>query len=173
MSNESENVEYVIRQIFKTHGDDAVYITNTGYNSRLVHNMFPDKKNIFYMQGSMGLSPAIALGVAKNSRKDVVALVGDGSFLMHMGITHTIRSEGLSNIYVYVLDNGCHESVGEYPCVELEDSYPGVTKVFRVNTSGKFDRVKISFEDNATNIRSFLSGTDLTESRANKYESNH
>lgn len=154
MSNDSRNC---IKSIFEKHGPEAIYITNTGFNSRLIHDMFPSNKNIFYMQGSMGLSPAIALGVAKNNDRDVVAFVGDGSFLMHLGITHTINEQRLSNLFVYVLDNGCHESVGGYPCSSLEDDYIGISDLIRVNKSGKFDRVKITFEENAKNIKELLS----------------
>ena len=147
----------VIKKIFKEHGPDAVYITNTGFLSRDVYSLFSENKNIFYMQGSMGLSPAIALGVAKNTNKEVVALVGDASLLMHLGATHTIRDEGLDNLFVYVIDNGCHESVGAYPCSRLESSYPGVDKIYKVKNDIKNSRVAISFEDNAKQIKDFLS----------------
>ena len=81
--------EEAIDWVFRQHGTNAVYITNTGYLSRAIYEMYPDNKNILYMQGSMGLSPAIALGIAKNTEKDVVAFVGDASLLMHLGIiTH-------------------------------------------------------------------------------------
>ena len=109
-----------INNIFDKHGD-AVYITNTGYISRAVYNEYPNNKNIFYMQGSMGIAPCIGLGIAMNTDKDVVVLSGDGALLMHLGITHTIRDENLNNLFVYVLDNGCHESVGKYKCSYLED----------------------------------------------------
>tara|TARA_Y100000310_G_scaffold344979_1_gene460931 strand:+ start:3487 stop:3954 length:468 start_codon:yes stop_codon:yes gene_type:complete len=146
----------VIKEIFEDHGDDAVYITNTGFLSRDVYSLFSENKNIFYMQGSMGLSPSIALGIAKNTNKEVVALVGDASLLMHLGTTHTIRDEDLNNLFVYVLDNGCHESVGAYPCSQLEDSYPGVDKIYKIKNSTKNARVGISFDDNAKQIKDFL-----------------
>ena len=59
----------VIEDIFLAHGDEAIYITNTGYISRAVYDLFPDMKNIFYMQGSMGLAPCIGLGMAKSTNK--------------------------------------------------------------------------------------------------------
>ena len=48
--------EKTIQKIFDRH-TDAVFITNTGYISRAVYDLFPDNKNIFYMQGSMGMAP--------------------------------------------------------------------------------------------------------------------
>ena len=121
-----------INKIFDKHSDDAIYVTNTGYISRAVYNEYPDNKNIFYMQGSMGLSPCIGLGMAMNTDKDVVVLSGDGALLMHLGITHTIVEEKLDNLFVYVLDNGCHESVGGYKCAELEDMYYGITEIIKI-----------------------------------------
>lgn len=147
-----------IKKVFEEHGPEAVYITNTGFLSRDVYALFPDNDNVFYMQGSMGLSPAIALGIAKNTDKDVVAFVGDGSLLMHLGITHSIRDENLPNLFVYVLDNGCHESVGSYPCAPLEASYPGVTEIIKIKESIKNERVGISFEDNAKLVKEFING---------------
>lgn len=146
-----------IRNIFEKHGDKALYVTNTGYLSRAVHDMYPDNKNILYMQGSMGLSPAIALGVAKNTDKDVIAFVGDASLLMHLGITHTIRDEALDNLFIYVLDNGCHESVGKYKCSSLENEYVGITEIVKISNDGKMPRVALGCNENADNIKRFLS----------------
>jgi phosphonopyruvate decarboxylase len=148
--------EDAIKEVFSTHKEDAVYITNTGFLSRAIADLYPDCDNIFYMQGSMGLSPAIGLGVAMNTDKDVVVFVGDGSLLMHLGITHTIRDCDLKNLHVYVFDNGCHESVGSYKVSPLENSYPGIKKIYKITNDGKKPRVPISPEMNKENIERFL-----------------
>ena len=142
-----------IKNIFDKHGEDAVYVTNTGYISRAVYNEYSDNKNIFYMQGSMGMAPCIGLGMALNLDKDIVVLSGDGALLMHLGITHTIRDENLKNLYVYVLDNGCHESVGKYKCSELEDSYSGITDIIKISNDGKTNRVELDCETNTKQIK--------------------
>ena len=144
--------EEVIRNIFDWH-PDAVFITNTGYISRAVYDMYPDKKNIFYMQGSMGMAPCIGLGIAMNSDKEIVVLNGDAALLMHLGITHTIRDENLKNLYIYVLDNGCHESVGKYKCSYLEDFYSGITEIIKISNDGKTDRVELSCIKNTNQIK--------------------
>jgi phosphonopyruvate decarboxylase len=141
-----------IQEIFTNHGNNALYITNTGYISRAVYNEYPTNKNILYMQGSMGLAPCIGLGLALNTNKDVVVLSGDGALLMHLGITHTIRDYNLSNLFTYVLDNGCHESVGAYKCSPLENSYPGINKIYKITNDGKLPRVGI---DSVTNKNQF------------------
>ena len=142
-----------INNIFDKHGDNAVYVTNTGYISRAVYNEYPNNKNIFYMQGSMGMAPCIGLGMALNSDKDIVVLSGDGALLMHLGITHTIGDENLNNLYVYILDNSCHESVGGYKCSELEDSYSGITEIIKISNDGKTARVELDCITNTNQIK--------------------
>ena len=145
-----------IHKIFNTHGDDAIYITNTGYISRAVYSEFSDSKNIFYMQGSMGLAPCIGLGMAMNTDKDVVVLSGDGALLMHLGITETIKDVSPHNLFVYVLDNNCHESVGAYTCTPLEESYPGIHEIIPISLDGKSDRVGLDPIDNTNQIKEIL-----------------
>mgnify|MGYP003118332212 CR=1 FL=1 len=144
-----------INKIFEEHGDEAIYVTNTGYISRAVYNEYPDNKNIFYMQGSMGMAPCIGLGMAMNSDKDIIVLSGDGALLMHLGITHTIRDQNLDNLYVYVLDNGCHESVGGYKCSYLASNgyYPGITEIIDISNDGKTNRVELDCETNTKQIK--------------------
>jgi len=150
------NRKEAITSIFGIHGKNALYVTNTGYISRAVYNEYPKNNNILYMQGSMGIAPCIGLGIALNTKKDVVVLSGDGALLMHLGITHTIRDYNLSNLFTYVLDNGCHESVGAYKCSNLEDKYPGVDKIFKISNDGKLPRVGISSVENKNNFRTCL-----------------
>ena len=145
-----------ISKIFKTHGDEALYITNTGYISRAVYNQFPSLSNILYMQGSMGIAPCIGLGIALNTKKNVVVLSGDGALLMHLGITHTIRDYNLKNLFVYVLDNGCHESVGGYKCSELGVSYEGINAIYPISNDGKTGRVEWSCIENTKNVKEFI-----------------
>jgi thiamine pyrophosphate-dependent acetolactate synthase large subunit-like protein len=108
------------------------------------------------MQGSMGLSPAIGLGMASNTNKDIIVLSGDAALLMHLGITHTIRDANLSNLYVYVLDNGCHESVGGFKCSPLEREYCGITSILKISNDGKLNRVGIDCIENSKNIKEIL-----------------
>ena len=150
------NRKEAITSIFGIHGKNALYVTNTGYISRAVYNEYPLNNNILYMQGSMGIAPCIGLGIALNTKKDVVVLSGDGALLMHLGITHTIRDYNLSNLFVYVLDNGCHESVGAYECSNLEENYPGVTKILKISNDGKLPRVGINSIENKKLFKSCL-----------------
>tara|TARA_Y100001938_G_scaffold151101_1_gene245989 strand:- start:9093 stop:9560 length:468 start_codon:yes stop_codon:yes gene_type:complete len=144
-----------IEYIFERH-PDAVFVTNTGYISRAVYDMYPNNKNIFYMQGSMGLAPCIGLGMATNTDKEVVVLSGDAALLMHLGITHTIDDRELGNLFVYVLDNGCHESVGKFWSSQLEDSYLGIDEIIRITNDGKKGRVGLDCHKNTKQIKEML-----------------
>ncbi len=145
-----------IEEIFQNHGNNAVYVVSTGYIARATYEVLGHQDSVFYMNGSMGLAPGIGLGIALNTKKDVVVVTGDASLLMHLGLTHTIRDMSLANLFVYVLDNNCHESVGEQKCAHLEKSYPGVNEIVKINREGKTPRVPITFEENANTIKKLL-----------------
>ena len=70
----------------------------------------------FYMLGSMGLAPSIALGVAlaQPSRK-VFCLEGDGSILMHLGSLATIAMMAPPNLFIILIDNGVYQITGSQP----------------------------------------------------------
>lgn len=145
-----------LKDIFNKHGEEAVYVIPTGFLSRAVYELYPTWGNIFYMQGSMGLSPGIGIGMALNTNKEIVVLNGDGGHLMHLGLTHTVRDLNLKNLFVYILDNGVHESVGSQDCSSLENEYPGVDKIYKISCDGKRPRVVVGFEDNANTITNFI-----------------
>ncbi len=145
-----------IEEILARHGTEAIYVASTGYVSRAVCAIAGPEHQVFYMQGSMGLAPAIGLGIALNSARPVVVINGDGSLLMSMGTTHTIRDRAPDTFFHYVLDNGCHESVGGQPCAPLEGAYPGVTQIVKVERGGKPPRVDVPPEENAEQIRAAL-----------------
>jgi len=147
-----------ILDIFEKHGKKSLYISPTGYISRSIYKLFPTNKNIFYMQGSMGLSPAIGLGLALNTDLNTIVISGDASFLMHLGIIHTIRDYHLSNLFIYILDNNCHESVGGHPCSVLEPFYIGINNIYKINKEGNDNRVDITPEDNKKEFINFLKG---------------
>ena len=148
--------QQAIKDIFELHGSTALYVTNTGYISRAVYKEYPNSSNILYMQGSMGMAPCIGLGLAMNTKKNVIVLSGDAALLMHLGITHTIRDCNLKNLFVYVLDNGCHESVGKYSCSKLEFNYSGINNIIQISNDGKPPRVGIGFKENKKSFMSCL-----------------
>jgi hypothetical protein len=104
------------------------------------------------------MAPAIGLGIALNTDRPVVVINGDGALLMSLGTTHTLRDRAPGNLFHYVVDNGVHESVGAQPVAPLEDLYPGVTEIVKVDLGGKPPRVEIGPRENSDRIRAVLTG---------------
>lgn len=75
-----------------------------------------DRPGNFYMIGSMGMAPAIAMGIclARPHRK-VLVYDGDGSVLMSLGNLAMAGSLCPGNLVHIVLDNEAYGSTGEQP----------------------------------------------------------
>jgi len=100
--------------------DTAGVIATTGKCGRELFTL-ADRPQHLYQVGSMGCAAAMALGVALNSDRPVIALDGDGALLMKMGSLATIGAYAPSNLTHIVLDNGTYDSTGGQPTVS-----PGV-----------------------------------------------
>jgi len=107
-----EAIEIIINNFKKNYK----IISTTGmisrelYEIRKKHNQ--KLQNDFLTVGSMGHASQIALGVALKSKKKIICLDGDGSFIMHMGGISTIGSLKLKNFIHIVINNYAHDSVG-------------------------------------------------------------
>src|SRR5690606_12614026 len=74
------------------------------------------REHNFYMLGSMGLTSAIALGVAiAQPTRRSYALEGDGSLLMQLGSLGTVAASGAENLVIIVWDNGIYQITGSQP----------------------------------------------------------
>lgn len=68
--------------------------------------------NKFLIRGAMGAAMGAGLGIALNTDKQVIVVIGDGSFLMKQGSYTTILAAKLPNLRVIVLNNNCYKSCG-------------------------------------------------------------
>jgi phosphonopyruvate decarboxylase len=95
----------------KAAGDDPVAHAN-GYICRESFSL-ADRPQSFYMIGSMGLAPAIALGLAltRPARRALV-FDGDGNLLMNLGILAMIAAQRPANFVHLVFDNEVYGSTG-------------------------------------------------------------
>jgi phosphonopyruvate decarboxylase len=107
---------YFLECLLKNITNKTKIFSSTGYNSREI--MFLSKKlklkNIkcFYMVGGMGHTSSTALGYSIFSKKNIVCVDGDGSFLMHLGSSKTIGSFAKKNFKYILINNNSHDSVG-------------------------------------------------------------
>jgi hypothetical protein len=95
----------------KAAGDDPVTHAN-GYICRESFSL-ADRPQSFYMIGSMGLAPAIGLGLAlARPARRVVVFDGDGNLLMNLGILAMIAARRPANLLHLVFDNEVYGSTG-------------------------------------------------------------
>ncbi len=116
--------------------DTAAIIATTGKCGRELFTL-ADRQQHLYQVGSMGCASSMALGVALNVDRPVVALDGDGALLMKMGTVGTVGAYAPSNMIHIVLDNGTYDSTGgqmtispgvDFADVALGCGYPSVFK---------------------------------------------
>jgi phosphonopyruvate decarboxylase len=95
----------------KAAGDDPVAHAN-GYICRESFSL-ADRPQSFYMIGSMGLAPAIGLGLALTQpTRRVIVFDGDGNLLMNLGILAMIAARRPANFVHLVFDNEVYGSTG-------------------------------------------------------------
>ncbi|MCP9452947.1 MAG: thiamine pyrophosphate-dependent enzyme [Nitrospira sp.] len=126
--------------------DQPVIVCN-GFPSREVQKI-ADRPTHFYMVGSMGNAPAIALGVAlAKPHKQVVTFDGDGNVLMGMGTLSTVGALKPKNFIHVVFDNEVYGSTGNQPTIS---NVVPLEKVARaagyVNTVRVLDRDDMVYE---------------------------
>jgi len=96
--------------------DEPLVVCN-GFPSREVFKL-ADRPTHFYMIGSMGVAPAIGLGVAlAKPQKKVVVFDGDGNVLMGMGTLATVGALKPKNFIHVVFDNEVYGSTGNQPTI--------------------------------------------------------
>nr|AGZ94406.1 phosphonopyruvate decarboxylase beta subunit [Streptomyces sp. 31A4] len=103
-----------------TRHPDAVIVSTCGFTSRELFNA-ADRPENFYLVGSMGMAAPIAIGIAlARPGRTVIALDGDGSLLMNLGVLPLVATSGTDLLHV-VVDNGMHESTGGQQTVQRSD----------------------------------------------------
>lgn len=117
---------------------DSLVIATTGYTGRELYAI-RDRKNQFYMVGSMGCASSLGLGVAL-ARPDlrVVIIDGDGAALMRMGNFATLGSYAGNNLIHILLDNEVHDSTGRQATVAGGIDFAGIARAsgYRLCLSG-------------------------------------
>lgn len=126
--------------------DQPVIICN-GFPSRETFKL-ADRPTHFYMIGSMGVTPAIGLGVAlAKPDKKVVIFDGDGNVLMGMGTLATVGAMKPKNFIHVVFDNEVYGSTGNQPTLSRVVRLEQVAKAAGyVNVERVLEREDIVYE---------------------------
>jgi phosphonopyruvate decarboxylase len=115
----------ILEEFLEIAPEQAAVVATTGKCGRELFTL-NDRKQHLYQVGSMGCSAPMALGVALNTQRPVVALDGDGAALMKMGAWATIGAEQPDNLVHILLDNGVHDSTGGQATVSPMIDFCGV-----------------------------------------------
>lgn len=97
-------------------GDRFPVVATTGKTSRELHAL-ADRPGHFYMVGSMGCAPTLALAVARHrpGGGPVVCVDGDGAALMRLEAWASVAAYRPAGFVHVLLDNGVHDSTGGQP----------------------------------------------------------
>jgi sulfopyruvate decarboxylase subunit beta len=99
---------------------DACVVSTCGYPTRELFAAADRPENL-YLVGSMGMAAPVALGIAlARPERLVIAVDGDGSLLMNLGVLPFVAAAEPRLLHV-VADNGMHESTGGQRTVRRAD----------------------------------------------------
>lgn len=147
-----------IRQIMHT-VEDKLVITSAGMISREVFTV-KDRPENFYVMGSMGASLGIGIGLALNTDKEVLVIVGDGEILMSLGTVVLMNKLRLPNLKLMILDNNRYQTTGgQKTCSDAVDFTKMCNcEVIKVEVGeDKVGRIDMSHEEIAGRFRSAIS----------------
>lgn len=143
-----------IQSILSILKEEDIALFTTGMISREAFSI-KDRKQNFYIIGSMGLVTSVALGMALNTDKRVFIFDGDGSALMDMGTLAMIADQKPVNLVHIILDNESYESTGGQPTISSH-----------INLLSIADAVgygKLLFSNDMNKLRKILKGLVDTE----------
>ena len=120
--------------------DSAGVIASTGKSGRELFTL-DDRDQHLYQVGSMGCASGMALGVALNSSRKVIALDGDGAVLMKMGALATVGAYRPKNLIHILLDNGVHDSTGGQSTVSASVEFAEIAISSGYGSAAKCDTI--------------------------------
>jgi thiamine pyrophosphate-dependent acetolactate synthase large subunit-like protein len=104
---------YDFLKAIASHARDAL-VVNTGYATREWSALRPGDGNL--KTRTLGLVSSVACGIAIGlPDRKVIAIDGDGAFLMNLCGLPTIAWRSPKNLIHLVFDNGCYEASGATP----------------------------------------------------------
>lgn len=168
----NESFEYslskddAIKLICEKFKNNTIFVSTTGHISRELYRYRLDNKHRFSQDfltvGSMGHASMIALGISKNTKKNVVCIDGDGALIMHMGNLTTIGSDNPKNFFHFLLNNGQHCSVGGQKTCSFDIDVENITK------SSNYEKVVGNICD-IKQLDNILSQIDFTKKQSTSF----
>jgi len=136
----------VLESIQKYLGEDVAVVATTGKTGRELYEV-GDKKNQFYMVGSMGCALAFGFGIAVNKPNlKVLVIDGDGALLMRTGSMATVGAYKPKNLIHLLIDNEVHDSTGGQGTVTGGISFGAIAQGFGYQSVISTDKLEFLSE---------------------------
>ena len=125
--------EQAIGEIIRASSCGDIFVSTTGMASRELYEL-REKSGMgherdFLTVGSMGHASSLALALAlQKPRLPVNCIDGDGAALMHLGALAAIGARKPDNLRYFLLNNGCHDSVGGQPTIAPNIDFAGIAR---------------------------------------------
>ena len=100
--------DYILKLLKKN--KEAIIVGSLGSISKDLKDMPHDHKVL--VKGAMGCAMAVGLGIALNTDRKVIVLIGEGSYLMKLGSISTINRYKPKNLKIIIIRNDCYASCG-------------------------------------------------------------
>ncbi len=126
---------------------DQLVVTNVARTGFETHMAMPREGNLYTM--GMGLVTPVVLGLALSlPHRGVIALDGDGSLLLNLGVLSTVGNNAPSNLICIIFDNESYASTGGLPTAtggktKLDEvaKSTGITNAFEIRTVEEFSEI--------------------------------
>jgi phosphonopyruvate decarboxylase len=130
--------EMAINVVAETINESDVLVAGIGKSSRELFEYRTVKEQShnkdLLVVGGMGHASSVALGIARQTKKRVYCLDGDGAMSMHLGAVATIAADSPSNFYHILLDNSAHDSVGGHSTTNVKVNFSDIAKASQYAT---------------------------------------
>jgi sulfopyruvate decarboxylase subunit beta len=136
---------------------DEIIVCNSGGVQDDLYSAADREANIY--GPGVGLVCQVALGVALAiPERTVIALDGDGSLLLNLGILPVLADQKPKNLFVIVFDNGVYEAGGNVPTLASKG-----TKLEELARGAGIQRVAVQtgVQDFVTDLKASLSHDGL------------
>jgi sulfopyruvate decarboxylase subunit beta len=123
---------------------DEVIVTSAGNCSELWWEITGETERVFYLEASMSLASLFAAGIALGApERTVVALSGDGAFVMNPGMLLVERQLAQPNLKQFMVSNRVYGSTNDlaHPFGDFVD-YAGMAKAAGVERVYEFSTIE-------------------------------
>jgi len=138
-----------IKMIMKEVKTTDIVVSSAGMISRELFNVCDRPRN-FYVQGSMGATLGIGIGIALNTNDKVIVIAGDGDILMNLENLVMMKKLDLPNLVLYILDNNQYSSTGGQKTISDAIVFEDLAECHRIMVhpcKGRAKRISLTHEE--------------------------